>query len=73
MEERFLVKAAELCKMLPVMPMIGGPQAKQQPVFCLDVAAAVQQVLMREVRAVRGGERALPTPSPHRAPTRAAS
>ncbi|KAG8470400.1 hypothetical protein KFE25_008821 [Diacronema lutheri] len=48
MEEKFMTKTAELAKMLPLTLQLGSPTAKQQPVYCLDVAAAVQAVLMRE-------------------------
>lgn len=48
MEERLMTKVAELAKMLPLVLQVGSPQAKQQPVYCLDVAAAVQAVLQRD-------------------------
>jgi len=47
-EDKFLNKLAEFARFVPAMPMITGPRAKQQPVYCLDVAAAVQAVLMKE-------------------------
>jgi len=52
-EDKFFNKMAEFMRFVPVMPLIHGPNAKQQPVYALDVAAAVQAVLMQPETAGR--------------------
>mmetsp|Transcript_8507 Transcript_8507/g.21972 ORF Transcript_8507/g.21972 Transcript_8507/m.21972 type:complete len:345 (-) Transcript_8507:313-1347(-) len=47
-EDKIMNKVAEMAKIMPALPLVSGPTARQQPVYCLDVAAAVQAVLMRE-------------------------
>jgi NADH dehydrogenase (ubiquinone) 1 alpha subcomplex subunit 9 len=41
-EDRLLNRIAKLSRALPVLPLVDG-DAKQQPVFCDDVAAAVEE------------------------------
>lgn len=75
-EDKIFNKIADLAKIMPMMPLVSGAAARQQPVYCLDVAAAVQAVLMREVSAARrhgaidGRAPHARRRAPHRAPPR---
>lgn len=54
-EDQLFNRVAELAKLVPAMPLVHGPGSRQQPVYCLDVAAAVLEVLKREVRLLLRG------------------
>jgi NADH dehydrogenase len=62
-EDRFFNKFAEMARLLPALPLIGGGETKFQPVFVGDVAAAIARCL--EDPAAQGGVFELGGPAVH--------